>query len=794
MEKYNNSVNSKNNIKEHDENKYNSTNIINNNSSIDINKNNEKVVNLNENKDSLNNIINNNSLKSINNNDEKVDSLHENETNSNIIINNNSLKSINKSNEKFDNLNENKDSLNNIINNDSINNINKNCKTIDNLHENETNSNIIINNNSLKSINKSDEKVDSLNENKDNLNNIINNDSINNINKNCKTIDSLHENEANSNNLIIENAIKNINERYGKVNILVAGKTGVGKSSLINAIFKEEITETGVGTPVTENINEITKNEVSIFDSKGIVLQNYEKVSEELKNFILEKKENENENKHIHLAWVCIAEGSSRIEEAEKDLVELLLSLDIPVIIVLTKSMSSDTKFLEEVKNICPKVNDNIIQVHAEEIKFDDGYILKPKNLNKLIENTNKFLSENKKISFIASQKVFIDIKEKTVKNYINEQIENDEFLNKEILNEEILKEKLINIIVYISWIFGIKLEYELINKINDLLFYNESFNILSEIKDNNNKEIIKEKIKEIYKKYSSSLKNLFDNMIKNNSDIYHQIENHITNEVDNDKQIQNNNTNSKININRDENKENSNFIINNNSSKNINKSDEKVDSLHENEANSNNIIIENAIKNINERYGKVNILVAGKTGVGKSSLINAIFKEEITETGVGTPVTENINEITKNEVSIFDSKGIVLQNYEKVSEELKNFILEKKENEDENKHIHLAWVCIAEGSSRIEEAEKDLVELLLSLDIPVIIVLTKSMSSDTKFLEEVKNICPKVNDNIIQVHAEEIKFDDGYILKPKNLNKLIENTNKFLSENKKISFIASQK
>lgn len=39
--------------------------------------------------------------------------------------------------------------------------------------------------------------------------------------------------------------------KFGKANIIITGKTGVGKSTLINAIFSEKMAETGVGEPNT---------------------------------------------------------------------------------------------------------------------------------------------------------------------------------------------------------------------------------------------------------------------------------------------------------------------------------------------------------------------------------------------------------------------------------------------------------------------------------------------------------------------------------------------------------------
>lgn len=55
-------------------------------------------------------------------------------------------------------------------------------------------------------------------------------------------------------------------DKMPPTNIIVAGKTGSGKSTLINALFREKITETGVGAPVTQHIEKITKK-----DRKSVV-------------------------------------------------------------------------------------------------------------------------------------------------------------------------------------------------------------------------------------------------------------------------------------------------------------------------------------------------------------------------------------------------------------------------------------------------------------------------------------------------------------------------------------------
>ena len=40
-------------------------------------------------------------------------------------------------------------------------------------------------------------------------------------------------------------------QRIGRFNLAVFGKTGAGKSSLVNAVFGDTVAETGIGKPVT---------------------------------------------------------------------------------------------------------------------------------------------------------------------------------------------------------------------------------------------------------------------------------------------------------------------------------------------------------------------------------------------------------------------------------------------------------------------------------------------------------------------------------------------------------------
>ena len=74
-------------------------------------------------------------------------------------------------------------------------------------------------------------------------------------------------------NKIAQDAINAITEKIKNLknlNIIVAGKTGVGKSTLINAVFRDNLAETGMGKPVTDHMRKITKKGVplSIYDTR----------------------------------------------------------------------------------------------------------------------------------------------------------------------------------------------------------------------------------------------------------------------------------------------------------------------------------------------------------------------------------------------------------------------------------------------------------------------------------------------------------------------------------------------
>ncbi|MBD9443737.1 YcjF family protein [Pseudomonas sp. PDM04] len=227
----------------------------------------------------------------------------------------------------------------------------------------------------------------------------------------------------------IEDVIRDAVRGAGKVNIVVAGKTGVGKSTLINTVFRGQLAKTGSGTPVTQQIEEITKegHPITIIDSKGLELKDYTTILKDLEDFLAERAGHHDENKHIHAAWICIQEGGDRIEQAEIDLCRVLIDQSIPVVAVVTKSMfAKDVDFHLKVKEMLPGASAVVrVRAEAQEIEDDEGNVFKfgIKGVDELITESAKLVPESKKRAFAnalnsrhqASMKIKVEQAEKEV-------------------------------------------------------------------------------------------------------------------------------------------------------------------------------------------------------------------------------------------------------------------------------------------------------------------------------------------------------------------------------------------
>ena len=210
---------------------------------------------------------------------------------------------------------------------------------------------------------------------------------------------------------VIIDSIAEANREIGKVNILIAGRTGVGKSTLINAVFHGRFAETGQGKPVTKETRKIQKKGIplAIYDTRGFELKEYEQVRDELEDLV-RKKSAKDPHARIHAAWICIAEDIRRVEEAEIWLHHMLAE-HMPVLGVITKARS-DRGFKADVQKLLPKTK-NVVRVRALPEELDDGHKMPPEGLNALVKATAELVPEAFQQAWAASQKASLDEKKK---------------------------------------------------------------------------------------------------------------------------------------------------------------------------------------------------------------------------------------------------------------------------------------------------------------------------------------------------------------------------------------------
>ncbi len=199
-----------------------------------------------------------------------------------------------------------------------------------------------------------------------------------------------------------ERALKAI----GIANVLIAGKTGVGKSTLINAVFQGRMAATGQGKPVTQSTTKITKDgvPVAIYDTRGLEVKNYKSIIDELMKFIETTNSDTDPLRHIHVAWLCIAEGARRFEDAEIELGEAL-SRQMPVIVLITTAVS-DQGFEAIIKEHF-RFAANVVRINSLEYTLDGGKItLPPRGLEDLIDLTMEVIPDAQKKAFAAAQRI----------------------------------------------------------------------------------------------------------------------------------------------------------------------------------------------------------------------------------------------------------------------------------------------------------------------------------------------------------------------------------------------------
>ena len=215
----------------------------------------------------------------------------------------------------------------------------------------------------------------------------------------------------------INSKIKNLT----RLNIMVIGKSGVGKSTLINSLFRGNFAETGLGRPVTKDIRKIEKADfpLTVYDTPGFELSDSQQreVKKEIIEIIDKGFRTQDINEAIHCIWYCInVNGNRTFDDSEIEWLREFTQSNtaVPVMVILTQAYPNSKGL--EMKSLVEKENLNIakvVPVLAQPINFDDEYTAKAYGLESLLEIMSEALSPELQDTLQNLQKVSLEAKKK---------------------------------------------------------------------------------------------------------------------------------------------------------------------------------------------------------------------------------------------------------------------------------------------------------------------------------------------------------------------------------------------
>lgn len=262
-------------------------------------------------------------------------------------------------------------------------------------------------------------------------------------------------------------------------NIIVAGITGTGKSTLLNAVFGMDMAETGKGRPVTDHMNEYNNPDVPIcvWDTVGLELDSEKtrKSIEAIQNVIASKATSEQQFDRIHAIWYCINSGSNRYQGAELNFIKSLHAIGVPFIIVLTQSFGDEEEenaFEEQIRKENAKMGMNdisIVQVLAKDYKLRGQPPVPAFGLDTLINLTISQMPNYLKGSVTAAQRVSRDQKrvqsEQVIADYV--QAAREGFWDKvPLANIFVANKRVMNMLQKIGTMYNMQISQEAIEKL----------------------------------------------------------------------------------------------------------------------------------------------------------------------------------------------------------------------------------------------------------------------------------------------------------------------------------------
>jgi predicted GTPase/uncharacterized protein (DUF697 family) len=493
-------------------------------------------------------------------------------------------------------------------------------------------------------------------------------------------------------------------------NILISGYTGCGKTSLIrtvlgnNTVPQEKIDN---GKPRKNDFDCYENDVIRLWDSHGLELGDAEvDFREKMKDFVAERQDDVNVDEHIHLVWYLIQGNGARVTDCDITLIKEIFTTDDVIVVISKKDITKpeQTKAIRQVLLEAGVPEKRIIEISDTE----GGAI----GCKELVGLTYKMLPEAYRDAFMAAQS--IDREAKAIK--VAEKADHA----REIIHEAVVKSGTIvespipvsEVVLLLPPQLAMLAQLTSLYGIRDKQHRNEAAAFLNSIVTTFADSLLGLRLEvagDIDTDVAKILTGALGYYFKNNFEAY---------------------------------------------------AIAKIKGTPLPDLGFDLELFKQFYHNYNHGMKmKPNILVCGKTGVGKTSLAQAVTHHGVvpdSAIGNGKVTTEGFH-IYETEIANFiDSEGM---NPGKQSvDEYADFILDEQlgrlDSEDKDELIHNIWYCIDGSGARIQEADANIIK---TFSDKVLLVVTKCELMRKEQTESVMNTLLDLidRDRIVLVSAE---------------------------------------
>jgi uncharacterized protein (DUF697 family)/GTPase SAR1 family protein len=207
-------------------------------------------------------------------------------------------------------------------------------------------------------------------------------------------------------------------QKVGRFNLAIFGKTGVGKSTLVNSIFGDDVAKTGIGKPVTQDahLHLHESGKLGVLDTRGLEIgQDNDTIIGELQQYVAEMRQQPLKDQ-VHVAWYCVRSSDRRFENTEAEFIKRLDALGLPVMLVLTQVPMNGDTYHPDVVRLAEEIEAHRLPVFESKVFMSmalaDDFAGHPSHgLHDLLDATFRAAPDGAQEALLIAQK--IDLKRK---------------------------------------------------------------------------------------------------------------------------------------------------------------------------------------------------------------------------------------------------------------------------------------------------------------------------------------------------------------------------------------------